>query len=423
MSLISDMLCYLRGTNSTYPEVVSKSDSPPSLEVQPLFPKFSFVDYDKETGKIRLKINFEPLEPNNKKIIENYYFQIFKDIDIGWKLGGTKGIVCSIYKSQKAWASLVFGSTIHSLLKQINAIAKSTLTCVVDIENFSPRSIEVITKSQEIIRALATWALVNISSTLDSLFEFINGPSKSILVHADIPKVTFTSFEIERIQKIVQALIKKSDETSIDQDFEIHCPISQEVMIFPVTTSCGHVFETTNFLQLDKLNHCPTCNAEINTSQLEWNDKKTNSINNLALKSFEQMETILRNLPRGNRDLVLSASKNKGIFRVFAEKEKNEGFLLPNESSVLEKIEKGTLSCEEAYIVAYYLVKLFKPMNKKIKCIVLSSMRKLDELFSLENKIDQITLAKYSLAIYQCFPPANPIATQQFPILHSLFRA
>jgi len=85
---------------------------------------------------------------------------------------------------------------------------------------------------------------------------------------------------------------------------EIFCPISKNILLIPVTTKCGHVYEKKEIEQWVKINPiCPICEKSIYISDLkdvpkEYKDKIFQIVKNSELISENLKNISLKKLKK-----------------------------------------------------------------------------------------------------------------------------
>ncbi|CAM0117608.1 hypothetical protein [Rhabdochlamydiaceae symbiont of Dictyostelium giganteum] len=182
-----------------------------------------------------------------------------------------------------------------------------------------------------------------------------------------------------------QAILKLFLENKAEAlDWE--CPISQEIMAFPVATNCGHVFEffaLSLMMQNSPLNApnnlhpCPLCNTSI--YQISREQQKIKPITENAHIIFNKLEQILvrSHLIDGLNADEIKISVEKGQTFINRPIEELAGYLAGNET---------LLSREELFALAAYILSQFNRFHYNVRQVYYLSSDTLNRL-QTEKKI------------------------------------
>ena len=177
-----------------------------------------------------------------------------------------------------------------------------------------------------------------------------------------------------KAKNIVQSFIDSHAEGSHGENDDIFCPISQQIMVYPVDVRCGsnvpHTFEFFEILRwvLEKP-ECPTCRRAIDISQVDRNLEVEGKIHSVVGKIFIKMEAILQKLPK--RYLGLDVLPNffdaHNVSDLNAYLKRGDNFLSGEIEDIRKKINQpDTLTLEETVALGYFLIHQFNPLKKKI---------------------------------------------------------
>ncbi|CAM0117869.1 hypothetical protein [Rhabdochlamydiaceae symbiont of Dictyostelium giganteum] len=161
------------------------------------------------------------------------------------------------------------------------------------------------------------------------------------------------------------------------------CPISQELLAFPVTINCGHVFElfSLSLMMLPSESRqstsrlCPLCRSFI--SNIDYDADKLNIMHHGSHKIFEQLENLLTksHIMDGATTSEIESLIHRGRF--FLERPVDEITHLLHHS-------QKELQPDELFALAALILTQFKPMHHKIKIIYDMSLTQISELMRLE---------------------------------------
>lgn len=167
------------------------------------------------------------------------------------------------------------------------------------------------------------------------------------------------------------------DAAFVERQVDIRCPLSFQVMAYPVKTRCvpdsssatPHTFEYNwIFQELSERPHCPTCRQIVHIQDLSLDRDRENIILEVASQVFLRAETILENFETRTHTLLdFSAPQTiddiRSLTRIFANDAAEKEAFLARVS------HPETLSRADLYALTYHLVHQFSPMRKKIETI------------------------------------------------------
>jgi hypothetical protein len=178
----------------------------------------------------------------------------------------------------------------------------------------------------------------------------------------------------EKAKQIIKSFITLRLEGENDENDALFCPITQEVMVYPVDVQCGssvpHTFEFFSILKwLEQSSRCPTCNRVVTAGKLERNLAVESDIHLLVAEIFIKMEAILQNLPKRlcGLDSLPNFFESHNISELANKAKEGTSFLSGDIKDIQAKIEDpSTLSLEETFALGYFLIHQFRPLKKKI---------------------------------------------------------
>jgi hypothetical protein len=183
-----------------------------------------------------------------------------------------------------------------------------------------------------------------------------------------------TLVESEQAKKIIKSFMTLRLEGQNDENDALFCPITREVMVYPIDIQCGlpisHTFEFFPILRwLQQSPHCPMCNKVVSVGNFARNKKIESDIHGLVAGIFIKMEAILQKLPKRwfGLDNLPNFFESHDISQLANMVKKGKGFLSSDIKTIQEKIENpSTLSLEETFALGYFLIHQFRPLKQKI---------------------------------------------------------
>jgi hypothetical protein len=193
--------------------------------------------------------------------------------------------------------------------------------------------------------------------------------------HLERPMVLHqTLVDSEQAKKIIKSFMTLRLEGQNDENDALFCPITREVMVYPIDIQCGlpisHTFEFFPILRwLQQSPHCPMCNKVVSVGNFARNKKIESDIHGLVAGIFIKMEAILQKLPKRwfGLDNLPNFFESHDISQLANMVKKGKGFLSSDIKTIQGKIENpSTLSLEETFALGYFLIHQFRPLKQKI---------------------------------------------------------
>lgn len=192
----------------------------------------------------------------------------------------------------------------------------------------------------------------------------------------DRPTVMNKTFQsTEKAKEIIEAFVS-SEIGLATEESSIYCPISLEIMAYPVKTPCNskapHTFEyyhILNWLSSKSEPNCPTCRQPVQIKQLQLNPDKEREIHEKVAVIFRKMEAILQRLPKRflGFDGLPHFSETQQIAALAEKIHQGKQFLDEDIEKITAKIKNPeTLSEEEAFALGHFVVHQMQPLKHKI---------------------------------------------------------
>lgn len=195
--------------------------------------------------------------------------------------------------------------------------------------------------------------------------------------------VEATHQSAKKAAKIIEAFI------STYETDDIMCPISNDIMIYPVKFQCSpqvaHFFDYFNIESwfLSKHKTCPICRREIQLQDMIFDREKERTIHAQVGVIFKKMEAILQRFPTrfaGCSSLPYLSDATQ-IANAAAKIKDGKALLEGDIDEIARKIRQPeTLTDEEALTLAYFILHQMKPLKAKIDKIYQIAKGHLTEL-------------------------------------------
>jgi hypothetical protein len=225
---------------------------------------------------------------------------------------------------------------------------------------------------------LATGCIAALATKL-GFVGMVVGLAKGVIAvqkfHLERPIVLHqTLVESEQAKKIIKSFMTLCLEGQNDENDALFCPITREVMVYPIDVHCGspvpHTFEFFSILQwLQKSSHCPLCNKAVSVGNFTRDTVVESKIHGMVGRVFIKMEAILQKLPKRlfGLDSLPNFFESHNISQLAEMIKKGKCFLSDDIKTIQEKIkDPNTLSLEETFALGYFLIHQFRPLKQKI---------------------------------------------------------
>ncbi|MGR3974019.1 MAG: NSE2 family E3 SUMO-protein ligase [Candidatus Rhabdochlamydia sp.] len=161
------------------------------------------------------------------------------------------------------------------------------------------------------------------------------------------------------VETFLESQLGKDEEIS-----DIFCPITLQVMAYPVKTKCtskGHTFEYYSMLRLfEDQSHapCPLCRKQVKLEDLSHDQELESRIEEIVKQFFIKLEVLLQTLPRDLDDeLIPDFSDSSAITYLYEKTQKGQKFLDGDLPTIVEKIHHPEqLSKEEIFALSYFFI-------------------------------------------------------------------
>ncbi|CAM0117278.1 NSE2 family E3 SUMO-protein ligase [Rhabdochlamydiaceae symbiont of Dictyostelium giganteum] len=183
----------------------------------------------------------------------------------------------------------------------------------------------------------------------------------------------------EKAKTILEAFLESHLNSHQDREEfkDIFCPISLQVMAYPVKTNCdakGHTFEYYSVLKLfENKSHapCPLCRKQIKLEDLTHNQELELKIGNIVKTFFLKLEILLQSLPRDLDDILIPDFSDSSMTSYLYDKaQQGQEFLEGDAISIVQKIHQpDQLSKEELFALSYFFINQIFPLKEKIDSI------------------------------------------------------
>lgn len=205
----------------------------------------------------------------------------------------------------------------------------------------------------------------------------------------------------EKIKIICNALMKKTLEESSLAD-SIFCPISGEILAYPVKTLCSHTFDYSGIRRWieekerrGQTPDCPACRRPAHLQDLIYQKDIDRTVALVVGKFFERLSNVIgENTVRGESEHLFQRKK---IFHCrpaheakavamegFVEEVKRNGYSLNQQDvdRIVQEIAEDRLNKKDAYIISMTLAKSVERFQNKIDWFFSKTKERLDGLIS-----------------------------------------